>query len=237
MIPKVTLYDIYRETFRRSTLISIPNLSQLLVVPGSAFTEWEVFYSIVRDALKVYEKYYPLAIQQRIYIEVDNTTRKARINGNFEAYLKGIISEDQIVLQPAAIVAMSMSFWTSSTYPLRNFRYENGEITDCWYSSGSYYMSTICKRPFIEEYEEASHKPTSNCAVYFLEKDVNSQYTIFADEVYLSVCRYFMNIKKNMMLQNMPIELFQGLEEDFNRLEPKQQQIYDQALPASYFIL
>lgn len=237
MINKVTLMDLYKDTFRRSTLIAIPNLSELLVVNDSEFTKWEIFYSIIRDALKTFEYYYPLCLTQKIWIEIDSNTRKGYINGNFEAYLKGIVTEEQICIMPAAIIGMSTSFYTASTYPLRNFRYNPPEISDCWYSSNTYYINSICKRPFIEEYDKVSGEPTDKCAVYYLNKDGDNQYSIFRDEIYLQVCRYLFNLKKNMMLQNMPIELFQGLEEDFNRLEPKQDQIYQNALTHSYWLI
>lgn len=229
--------DLYKDTFRRSTLIAIPNLSELLVVNDSEFTKWEIFYSIIRDALKTFEYYYPLCLTQKIWIEIDSNTRKGYINGNFEAYLKGIVTEEQICIMPAAIIGMSTSFYTASTYPLRNFRYNPPEISDCWYSSNTYYINSICKRPFIEEYDKVSGEPTDKCAVYYLNKDGDNQYSIFRDEIYLQVCRYLFNLKKNMMLQNMPIELFQGLEEDFNRLEPKQDQIYQNALTHNYWLI
>jgi hypothetical protein len=237
MINKVTLKELFKDTFRRSTLISIPNISDLLEVDKSMYTKWEIFYQIVRDALKTFEYYYPLTLIQRIYIEIDSITRKGYINGNFEAYLKGIVTEDQIVIVPAAIVGISSSHFTASTYPLRNYRYNPPEITDCWYSTNTYYVNSICKRPFPELYDEVTKEPTEQCSVYYLNKDVDTQYSIFRDEVYLSVCRYLMNLKKNMALQSMPIELFQGLEEDYNNLNSKQDNIYQQAATHSYWIM
>jgi len=237
MIDKVTLKELFNDTFKRSTLISIPNIADLLEVPGGMFTKWEIFASIVRDALKNFEMYFPLTLTQKIYIDVDSNTRQAKITGNFEAYLKGIVAEDQIVITPAAVVSLNTSYYTASTYPFRNFRYNAPYITDCWYASGTYYMNTICKRPFIEEYEEASKEPTDKCAVYYMLKDVDNVYSIFRDELYLSLCRYLMNEKKNMMLQNMPIELFQGLEEDFNRIDSNQTNIYQQSVPSGYWII
>lgn len=234
---KVTLKELFRDTFRRSTLISIPDLSELMVVDEAMFTKWEIFYSIVRDALKNFEYHYPLCMIQKIWIDVDSGSRKAVITGNFEAYLKGIVTEEQLVIVPAAIAGMSTSYYTASTYPLRNFRYNPPEMSDVWYSSGAYYMNTICKRPFPEKYDEVTKEPLDTCAVYYMNLDVDNQYSIFRDEVYLCVCRYLMNLKKNMALQNMPIELFQGLEEDYNNINQVQQQRYDQALTNSYWII
>lgn len=237
MVTKVSLKQLYIDTFRRSTLIAIPGIEDLLVVEGSKFTEWEIFYSIVRDALKTYEYYYPLTLNQKIYLEIDAYSRSSTITGNFTGYLNGAVEESQIVIVPAAIVGMCTSFYTASTYPLRNFRYNPPVITDCWYSTGIYYCNSICKRPFFEEYNEVTKEPTDKCAVYYMNRDTESAYSIFYDEVYLSLCRYLMNIKKNMTLQNMPIELFQGLEEDYNNINTQQQQIYSQALTQSFWII
>jgi len=237
MIPKVTLKQLYKDTFQRSTLLAIPQVTDLLEVPGSAYTRWEVFYGIVRDALKTFDFYHPLLGIQKIYLTIDTETRMAQITGNFEAYIKGIISEDQVVLVPAAIAGMSTTYYTASTYPFRNFRYNPPMITDCWYASGTYYVNSICKHPMYEEYIKTSKEPTDNCGVYFMNYLVDSEYSIFYDEVYLQLCRYLMNLKKNMMLQNMPIELFAGLEEDFNRIEPRQQQLYEQSLSNGFYII
>jgi hypothetical protein len=237
VINRVTLKQLYKDIFRRSALLAIPNCSELLDVPNNEFTKWEIFYSIVRDALKTYEYYYPLCLIQKAYIEVDSQSRKAFLIDNFKAYLKSIVDESQILVIPSAIVGISTSYYTASTYPMREFRYNPPEITDCWYSSNTYYMNTICKRPFIEEYEEVSGDPTDNCAVFYMSRDTDSMYTIFANEVYLQMCRYLLNIKKNMNLQNMPIDLFNGLEEDFQRMQSDQQNIYSQAMPSAYWIL
>lgn len=237
MISKVTLMELYKDVFRRSALISIPNLSNILKVPNSEFTEWEIFYSIVRDALKEFEYYYPHTMVERAWLEVDATTRKARIQDNFKAYLNGVVSEDQICLVPAAVTGISNSYYTISTYPLRAFKYQTGEFTDFWYSSNLYYLVGIFKRPFFEEYDTVTTKPTDRCAIYYMDKDADSIYSIFRDELYRTTCNYILTMKKNMMLQNMPIELFGGIEESVNKLEGKLENIYQQASNNAYWIL
>jgi hypothetical protein len=39
-----------------------------------------------------------------------------------------------------------------------------------------------------------------------------------------------------MLLQNMPIELFQGLEEDYNNMRSNIDNIYQQAMPSAYWM-
>lgn len=232
---KITLKSLFKDTFRRSALISIPDISELLVVPGSMFTKWEVFYTIVKDAVQKFDYYFPLCITQKTYLSVDSGTRKVKLQDNFKSYIKGIIDEDSIFILPTAVAGISTSYYTVTTYPLRDYRYENGEFTDFWYSSNVFYIVSICSHPLYEEYEEVSKEPTDNCAVYYMSEHFGSRYTIFRDEVYLSVCRYIMNLRKNMMLQNMPIELFGGLETDYQELNQKQEQIYQQGSNSAYW--
>ena len=237
MIPKVTLKDLYKDTFRRSALIAIPNISEMLEVDSSAFHKWEIFYTIVKDALKDFEYHYPLSIVQRTWIDVDSQTRVATLTDNFEGYLNGILSEDQIFILPSDVVSISTSYYTVSTYPLRNFIYVPPRLTEMWYGSGVYFTNCVCRRPFFEEYDPVTLEPTDRCAVYYLCKDSNTEYNIFRDEVFCKLGRYLLNVKKNMMLQGMPIELFGGLEEEVQKIEGKLENIYQSALTSSNWII
>jgi len=246
MVPKITLKELYKDVFRRSTLVSIPDLSELLQVPNSEFSKWEIFFTIVKDALNAYEFHYPLCKIQKVFIEVNPLSRIGRYNPNFGAYLNGVLSEDDITLEIASCQGLAYNGYINSQWPLRNFRFENGEFSDFWYTSGLYWANCICKRPLIEDYVRTEDskgegckeaEPTDKCAIYFMKKDLDTQYVIFRDQVYLEVCRYLIDIKKNFNLSNMPIELFQGLEEDFNRIDNKLQNIYQQAHKSSYWLI
>jgi hypothetical protein len=230
MINKVTLTEFYKDTFRRSTLISIPNLSDFFDIPDSPYTKWEVFYGIVRDALQTFEYYYPLNLIQQIYLEVDQSNRIAKVTGNFPSFIKGIIDEDQIVIVPSSVQGIGCNGYTSIGYPLRNFRYEPPEFRDFWYCTGKYWVNSLCNRPIYEEYNEVTKDPTDNCAVYYMTKDVGSEYKVFRDQLYVEVCRYILNMKKNMSLGNLPIDLFQGLEEDMQDVKGKLDNTYQSAL-------
>lgn len=246
MIPKVMLTDIYKDTFRRSSLISIPNMSELLQVPNSEFSRWEIFYTIVRDSLNTFEYYYPLARIQKVFLEVDSISRRAKYSPNFGAYLNGVLDEDDITLEIASCQGLAYNGYVNTQWPLRNFRFDNGVFSDFWYSQGTYWANCICKRPFPEIFIRSEKSkgqgqgeayPDDKCAIYFMQQNIDSTYTIFRDQVYCEVCRYVMNIRKNFALPNMPIELFQGLEEDFNRVDGKLQNIYQQAHKSSYWLI
>lgn len=234
MIPKVTLKDLWRTTMRRSSLITIPDLIEFFKF-NNEFTEYEVFYSIVRDALDKFHYYYPLYRQQRAYLKVDSNYR-ARISSNFEGYLKGLVDESQIILMPSAVIGLSAQPATGFTYPYRSFHYEVGEFSDFFYQSANWYMACICNRPFPEDFDE-NGVPTDNCAVWWMNKDTDPEYKTFKDQVYVELCRYIWNMKQNMQLTNLPIEVFQGLYEESQRVQSDLDRIYEQALTASPWIM
>jgi hypothetical protein len=241
MIPKTTIEYLYKDTFKRSTLIAIPNISELLVVPHSEFSKWEIFCQIVREALNKWEYYYPLERVQKIYIEVDYSSRIGKYFPNFESYLKGILDEDSITLEIMSCQGLAFNGYVNSQYPLRNFRFVNNQFTDMWYSTQVYWGNCLCKHPLVEDYLRVDGKQctgfTDNCCIYFMSPNQDNTFTMFRDQVYVELCRYLVNIKQNFNLQNMPVDLFQGLENDFNRVDSELQNKYQQAYKGSGFLI
>lgn len=235
MIPYVSLKELYYITMRRSSLITIPRLIDFFRF-NNEFSQWQVWYGIVRDALDKYNYYYPLYRLQKTYLVVDETHRTARLEDNFEDYLKGIINESQIFLLPGSVVGLSFNPPISSIYPLRDYKYENGEFTDIWYSTNLYYMACLCHYPFPEKFDEKG-EPTDQCNVYFIQKDSGTRFKVFKDQLYVELCRYIWNMKQNMQLNNLPVDVFQGLQDDSQRVQSDLDTIYDQALQSSAWIL
>lgn len=231
---KVELKTLYKDLTRRSTLIAIPSVVDILEVPNGEHSKWEIMYSIIRDSLQTFERYYPMFLIQKLHIVVDPiTSRSRRIVNNFNQYLKGEITEDEIQITPEAVLTIGN---TNGFSGYDSPSYEGGYFFNSYIQTGVYYAETICKRPFPEDFDEVTKEPTEKCAVYYMSRDLDSVYSIFNDEIYLNFCRYIISIKKNIYLQGLPIELFQGLEEDYNRLDNQQQNIYMSALTSSYWL-
>lgn len=235
MIQQISIKELYRITMKRSTLITIPRLIEFFNF-SNEFSNWEVWYGIIRDALDKFEYYYPLYRVQRTYLKVDETHRSAQLEGNFDDYLKGIINEDQIFLYPASVVGLSLNAPVSSIFPLRDYKYEDGTFTDIWYTTDMYWMACLCKRPFPESFDKKG-EPTDHCNVYFMQKDSGAKFKIFKDQLYVRLCEYLWSMKQNMPLQNLPIDIFSGLQEDSQRVQGELDRIYDQALTASPWLM
>lgn len=234
MIPYVTHKELWRTTMKRSTLITIPRLREFLEF-NNEFSGDEVFSQIIIDAKKKFEHYYPLYRLQQTYLKVD-ANHRAQLEGNFDDWLKGIINEDQIFLLPGAVLGMSMNSTVSTTYPLRDYHYDQPYFTDIWYSTNRYWMSCLCYRPFIEDYNDR-REATDNCRLYWMNKDTDVRYTYFKDQLYVELCRYLSNMKLNMQLSNLPIEIFQGLQDDAQRVQGELDRTYDQALTNSEWVM
>jgi hypothetical protein len=233
---KVTIKTLLEDTFRRSTLIAIPNLTDLLEL-NESYTKWQVFYDIVRISVRNYERYYPLNLRQRMYISVDPSTRMYEFKSNFQGYIDGVVAEDQISLIPSSIAGLATVPFASSGYVFRRFAYNAPFLMDFWFPPQHYWVQMITNRPMYEEYDKVTEEPTDRCAVYYVNRDLGSEYAIFADEVYRQVCRYIIDLKKNMTLQNLPIELFSGIEEDYNKISSELESHYSNSLMAGHYII
>lgn len=232
---KVLVSDLMKETFRRSALISIPHITDLLDL-NDDITKYEIFYTIVKNALQTYERYYPLYTTLKIYLEFDGSKRFKFID-NFEGYLNGKVSEEHINLIPSAVIGIANNPNMANISVLRTWRYNPPYLYDFWYTGGIYWVSIITNRPIFEEYDQVTKKFTDRCAVYYLTKDVGSQYKIFMDQVYVETCRYIINLKKNMNIQNLPIELFQGLEDDYQKVSGELENHYQNSLTSGQYII
>ena len=237
MIPKVTLRELHEEVFLRASLVAIPNLERFFDMKGGKTSHWKVFYRIIKSAVKKFEFHYQYNFIQKLYLEVDPIKKTALVIDNFKQYLDGIIAEDQINIIPSAVIGLAYNAYMTSTFPERRFRYEPPYLRDFWYSNKIWWANTLIRRPFFEEYEKESTEPTDRCAIYFMNKDVDSQYGIFEDQCYVELCRYIVNMKKNITLPNLPIEVFLGLEEDMQRMDAQLETTYMSALPSGSYLL
>ena len=231
---KVLIKDLMKDTFRRSTLLAIPNLKDLLALNDN-FTPQEVFFGIVKDALQTFEKYEPQYMMTKVYIDLDEN-RMFKFESNFDAYLKGILPEDSVCLIPTAIMGISTTRYTDAGSLYRTFHYDPPMLSEFWYGSKTYFMCYLANRPIVEDYDSVTKDYTDKCAIYYMTKDLGSKYKIFRDQVYLELCRYILNLKKNMDLQNLPVDLYRGLEEDMQNVQRDVENFYMNSATSGQYI-
>jgi len=229
MIDYIKIRDLEDYTFKRSTLIAIPDL-QLFLSMNERITGQQVFFSIVKEALKKFEFYYPLFLMPAIYILPDNK-RSFKFVNNFKECMNGTagLTTDDIILIPKSVLGVSVSPDAASGTLMRSFRYQSPKIFDFWYSPSRYWVHELCNHPVIEEYDELSGDYTDRCGIYYFTWNEDSSFYAFLDQVYVELCRYLLNMKKNLALDNMPIDIFNGIEEDFSNVNSALENHYSQS--------
>lgn len=231
---KFKIKDIQEYTFKRSTLINIPKLERFFSM-NKTYTPQQIFCSIVREALGKFEFYYPLFLINKTYINA-YPNRMFEFQDNFSAFIAGEVTEDRISLVPSSVIGFTASVDASVGSMIRTFRYDPPRVTEFWYSPRDYWVHMLCRRPLVEAYDEVSKGYTDTCAVYYISNSIDSASRIFLDQVYVETCRYILNMKKNLTLSNMPIELFQGLEEDLNKIEGTLENHYSNSLNSGVWL-
>lgn len=233
-IPKVTLKQLYDDVFMRSSLIAIPYLEDFFEMPDSKYTKWQIFFSIVRNALRKFEQYNPAIIRQRTFLQFENG--QCKLFDNFQAYLDGKIDAKNIMILPSMVTALAFTPYTCDETITRKFTYHDGVLSGL-YSSGYYYIHSICNRPLIEDYNEITDEPTEKCAVYYMKRGSNSEYRMFEDQVYVELCRYIISMKRNLTLMQLPVDIFAGLEQDYAEVKAELDQKYQTSLTNSAWMV
>lgn len=70
MVEFVRLKDIREEVFKRSTLLAIPDLSDLMNI-GGKYSPDQIMGMIIKNALKDFEDYHPLVQVFRHYLNIN----------------------------------------------------------------------------------------------------------------------------------------------------------------------
>lgn len=225
----VSIKKLEDYTFTRSTLIAIPDL-RLFLTMNDRITPQQVFMSIVKEALKKFDFYYPLFRIPMMYIYPD-VNKTFEFHNNFEECIKGVngLNESNISLIPKAVLGVSCSPDAASGLLMRSFRYQSPYIYDFWYTPSRYWVHMLCNHPVLEEYDELTGEYTDRCGIYFFTWNEDSSFYAFLDQVYVELCRYLLNMKKNLSLDNMPIDIFNGLEEDFSNINSSLENHYSQS--------
>jgi len=237
MISVLKLKDIEKETFNRTTLIAIPDLYEFFDI-SDRYTPQETLFNIVKLALRDWETYNPLFLTLKIYLRPD-INRTFKFEDNFKEYIKGTITEDQITLVPSTLLGLSFSNTYVLSPMVRSIKYVPPYIYGLYYSPGRYWVNGLYKYPIYEEYDKVSKDFTDKCGIYYLGNysESDSTYQKLMDQIYVGVGNYLLGLKKNLSLPDFPIELFQALEEDVQKVQSELENWYSNSLPSGQYLM
>ena len=228
---RILLKDLRNKIFKRTALIPILGLEEILNLNPN-MTADEIFTEIVRRSLASFEYHHPLILEMKIYYteeDVDSNERPMyyKMVDNFQCYLDGKLSEDQIILIPNSVngVRVQGSYSTVGSY-FRQTDYDRPWLQLAW-STGQYVVRGLCNRPVVESYNP-DKSYDDKAAVYWMSFD-GVKGKIFLDQVLCDVLDYIRNLKSNMTLPNFPAELFGAVDVAYQQVKMELDQYYLQS--------
>lgn len=206
---KVSVNNLKKLLNKRSSLVGIPGLMDLLSFNEEEFSADEVFESILRMALEKFEYYEPLITSINIYIDYGVKDHYSFID-NVASVIKGIVSEDNLEMIPNSVIGLTKFRQYSDGYRIR-VQYESPKMYRTSMSSAQYLVKGIFNRPLIIEYD-STKSFTDNCWLCFMAENRGEKWGMFMKQLLLSFLDYIYNIKTNMTIPDLPLEIFGAIE-------------------------
>ena len=231
---KTKIIDLKRKIFLRSALIPIDGLQEVFEL-NENFSGDELLGELFKKSLRAWEYHHPLIWESKVYKDQLCSCEVigegyCKIQSNFDLYLKCLISEDQIILVPN--VTQKVRSIGSYPYPGSYFTniidyqrpYINlGDLVD-----DQFYMRGICSRPIIINFNP--DKTFSNdSAIYWMNIEEGVLGQKFIDQCLVDILEYVKNLKGNLMLPNMSVDIFNSCENYWMNLKQELDQYYLQS--------
>lgn len=225
---KILLKDLKDKVFKRSALIPVNHLSRLFKF-STEFSGDEILAEIFRLSLSKFEYYHPLILDISIYY-LENSTKRLgyyEMVDNFKLFLENRLDENRISLIPNSVIGIKVQggYTTPGSY-YRATDYDKPYIQVAW-STGEYVVRGLCSRPLIESYNP-DLTFDDKAAIYWM--DFNGVLgKVFVDQVLCDVLDYVRNLKANLRLPNMPVEIFDAVDTAYQQLKMDLDQYYLQS--------
>lgn len=230
MVPKINLnnlVNILKENIGASYLIELDELFGFQV--GSLTPEQvahKTIDSCIFNAIQDFETYTPLYIDIKVVFSA-GSNGEFTFYDNFREYLKGIITEDQICLVPAAVVNVHPIGQLYSMTGTRVAWYDQSRRTLTfngaagWYGANKMAAYCICQRPFIHDYDEKGNYTDESGFYFFDEADL--LYSTFLSYCTMHILHRIIKLKNNLILPALPVDMFGSVEDDYNQLKSELQ--------------
>jgi len=219
-IPKMSVKDLIKDVQIQSATISLIDFRELIVVNPN-FTYVDVMAKLIRQALEKFERTCPLFKRSRVLLNEEEFA----FTDTFDAFLDGIITEEYCNIIPKTIYNVD----TSLLHTRRSWRYDRPVMRGT-YKLGLQYVDYMCSYPFRYDEDKDINDFTDDSFIYYIPLyGGNSQENMFKKEVYYQILSYLKQIKNNLRYPDMPIELLQGIDEDYQMMQQELQEFYRKA--------
>ncbi|MCS7318213.1 MAG: hypothetical protein NZZ41_07925 [Candidatus Dojkabacteria bacterium] len=218
-VPSVTFDEIIEDVKRVLALIGVYRFYEILAVDPDTTPE-ATMRIIIERANAEFSKYMPLVYVQKFYF---NNERVVEFIDNFDLYLAGSLSSDNILLVPDAVVGLSNMPHFHAKYNVYKFSYQPPYLILNYPLSGLIYIKTLCKYRINFD----ANTPSNN-AIYFMHKQT-PVYDVFLKQVVYNTALHIVMLKKNYSITELPIEVFNGLEEYMSELKSELETLYNES--------
>lgn len=207
---KLLLTDLKRMIDFRSSLLVLPSLDKLLTMANNLNPD-EVRVELYKIALDKWHQQYPLVRVQnsRIYNGV-------RFESNWEELIKNGEDCPNVQLVPTRIMAIESLIGQG-----RDWTYQDGVLYTRF--NGYYNINGVFQRPMYVNYIGPEKELDPLSCIGFIEKRYESK---FVDACLLEILFYISQIRKNFEYPDVPIQLFNGLDEAIMELRQQLDQFY-----------
>ena len=232
---KTSIKKLKEEVFLRSALISVGYLDDIFAL-NESFSADQILSALIKKALRAFEVHHPLVWESKLYIDQLCKCETPgpgyfKIESNFDAYKKCILSEDQIILVPNAMPKIRLvnsypvpgAYWLPADYQRP---YIHFGITP---PSQMFYMRGVCSRPLDIELDKTTKEFTDDSYIYWMNIDEGLLGEKFVLQVLCEILEYIKSLKGMLSLPNMPVDLFGSVETQWMNLKQELDQYYLQS--------
>lgn len=234
---KIDLNDLKKYLLLESADIFLIDLSELFSFNPYIRSE-EVVTNIIRRGLREWEFYLPLFIDIPMYQSQMQNNQYTFVD-NFHDWMDGIIDESQIVLVPNSINKINIGGYNYAmsgsrvfTYKAPTMKFIGVPVVVGWNTYTSVYG--ICNRPLVAKYNEDGSY-TGDSGIYFFPPQ-GVDFLKFRDCCMMKLMQYVVDLKGNLQLPNLPIELFQNAENRFSILKGDMEDWFRSSLNKGYLV-
>jgi hypothetical protein len=217
-IPRIPVKELIKDMLLQSSILAFIDFEELMIANPN-FSYFEVMSRMVRLALERHERVCPLYKRSTIYINGNSY----EFRDNFKAFLDGKVTENYVTLIPKV---SPYSLDTSLLHTRRAWTY-NKPIMNNVYNLGIVDIDYIASYPVIMKEDKESKDFTDDSNIYYMSMyGGTSSDGMFKRQFYYQVLNYLKGVKNNLRYPDMPIELLQGIEEEYQILQSELQEFY-----------
>lgn len=231
---KTKLVDLKRKIFLRSALIPVEGLDEIFSL-NDMFSGDEILAELFKKSLRNFEYHNPLIWESRVIKDqlcsCAGRDGYCEIRSNFESlYLKCLIDEGQIILVPNAMpkIRLAGSYPYPGTYMLP-IDYDRPFINLGSVMDNQFYIRGICSRPIIVDYTPDKQFADTG-AIYWMNIEEGVLGQKFLDQCMVDVLEYVRNLKGNMTLPNINVDIFNAVDIAYQQLKSELDQYYLQSV-------